>query len=85
MTDQSKQMLMELATTVLVLAIYWLAFQPEWKMQMYLKMAADRLRRPESPGGLSLGQKLTLAKFRQEISDWEHSEKERNGLRTGYF
>lgn len=73
MEEKKKQVLMELATTCLVLLFYWLSTQPEWKIQMYTRMVTERVNRlRESAPGLSLEHREILRKFRQEISEWEH-------------
>ena len=73
MEEKQKQLLLELATTILIVIFYWITMQPDWKLQMYLRMATAKLQsvRPVSHG-LSLEHKEILRKFRQEISDWEH-------------
>lgn len=78
MEEKKKQVLIELGTTALILLFYWLSTQPEWKIQMYGRMVAkkvDRLRESHGPV-LSQEHREILRKFRQEISEWEHKQKE---------
>jgi hypothetical protein len=71
--EKKEQLIAEVITTLIVIAFYWLSTTPEWKIQMYLRMAVERFRlaRRASPG-LSLQHREILRQFRQEISEWEH-------------
>jgi hypothetical protein len=71
--EKKAQLVAEILTTLIVIAFYWLSTTPEWKIQMYLRMATERFRlaRHESHG-LSLEHREALRHFRQEISEWEH-------------
>lgn len=76
MSENTKkdQMWIELITTVLVILFYWISMQPDWKLQMYLRMVKERFLQelPAKAHGLSLEHRLIIQKFRQEISEWEH-------------
>lgn len=71
--EKRNQLIAEVITTLLVLAFYWISTTPDWKLQMYLRMVADRFRlvRKESHG-LTLEHREIIRRFRQEISEWEH-------------
>jgi hypothetical protein len=80
MTDQQKQVLMELATTLLVVALYWISFQPEWKLEMWLTEVRRRFgRKGREERGLSLEHRAILETFRRELSAWEHARKRDSG------
>lgn len=74
--EKKRNLLLEILTTLLVIALYWISTQPDWKLEMYLRWLTERLPRPvrESRDKLNLAQKEILRKFRQEISDWEHEQ-----------
>ena len=71
--EKKKELIAEIITTLLVLLFYWISMTPEWKLQMYLQMAMDKLRpHRDASHGLSLEHREILRKFRSEISEWEH-------------
>lgn len=77
MTERQKQALIEIATTIAILAVYWISMQPEWKLQMYGKLIRERFARPVpvDPDQLSQSQERVIQKFRRELSEWEHARK----------
>lgn len=74
--DRKKQIVIEILSTILVLVVYWISTQPEWKLEMYLRWLTERLPRPvrESPDKLSQEQKAILANFRREISNFRWND-----------
>lgn len=78
MSEKQKQALIELLTSLLVLAVYWVSLQPEWKLQMYLAVIKRLFRRRE-PVKLSPEHRAMLEKFRKEISAWEHEQRRTGG------
>jgi hypothetical protein len=75
--DKTREALMELLATGLIVVMYWVSMQPEWKLEMYFRQIANRFRlnlsrdRDELP----LRHRVEIEKFRKEISAWEHDQK----------
>ena len=81
MTPQQKQTLLELATTVIILLVYWISTQPEWKIQHYKDLILERVRAiGETPGDEPpLHIRLAMEKLRHDISRWEHEQNGKSG------
>lgn len=81
MTDKQKQALFELATTVAILAIYWISTQPEWKIHFYKNLLLEKLRVSISgpPDETPLQIRLAMEKLRHDISLWEHEQRNKPG------
>jgi hypothetical protein len=77
MTERQKQALLELVSTIFILAVYWISTQPEWKIQHYKNLVLERLRAiGETPGDETpLHIRLAMEKLRHDISQWEHEQK----------
>lgn len=75
MTEEQKaQVMSELLATALVIAMYWVSMQPEWKLELYLSRARSFLRIPLRDG-LSVAQRIEVERFRSEITAYEHAQK----------
>jgi hypothetical protein len=72
--DQKRQIVSELLATVLVIAMYWVSMQPEWKLELYLSRVQSFLRIPMRDG-LSAAQRIEIERFRSEITAYEHAQK----------
>jgi hypothetical protein len=72
--DQRSQVISEVLATVLVIGMYWVSTQPEWKMELYLSRVRSFLKVPLRDG-LSLTHRIEIERFRSEIVAWEHAEK----------
>lgn len=75
MTDEQRsQVISEFLATVMVIAMYWVSMQPEWKLKLYLTRLRSFLEIPLRDG-LSVAQKIEVEKFRSEITAYEHARK----------
>jgi hypothetical protein len=81
MSEQDKerrlQLLLELASTVIILALYWISAMPDWKRQMILTKIKNYVQVPVRDA-LSPRIRQEVEKFRTEISTWEHEQKRTN-------
>lgn len=76
------ELIMTLATTLLFLFLYWWTALPEWKQQMFLMELRKRLSIRALGDGLSLHDRLTIAEFKMEMSQWDNARKRNNGVGT---
>lgn len=72
--EQKSQVVSEVLATVLVIAMYWVSMQPEWKIELYLSRVQSFLRIPLRDG-LSQEHRMEIEKFRSEITAYEHAQK----------
>jgi hypothetical protein len=72
--EQQSQVISEVLATVLVIGMYWVSTQPEWKMELYLSRARSFLQIPLRDG-LSATQRIEIERFRSEITAYEHAQK----------
>lgn len=78
--DQKSQVVSEVLATVLVIAMYWVSMQPEWKLELYLTRVRNFLQIPLRDG-LSHAQRIEIERFRSEITAYEHAQR-RDGNAT---
>lgn len=72
--EQKSQVISEVVATALVIGMYWISTQPEWKLKLYLSRARNFLQIPLKDG-LNAAQRIEIERFRSEIVAWEHAEK----------
>jgi hypothetical protein len=74
MSDKTKQLIVETAATLLVMAAYYLSTVPEWQLKMYRAWVMEKLSHARGPlDKTPLRIRLEIEKFRREISEWEHN------------
>lgn len=72
--EQRAQVTSEVLATVLVILMYWVSIQPEWKLALYLTRVRNFLQVPLRDG-LSHAHRIEIERFRSEITAYEHAQK----------
>lgn len=72
--SEPNERLIQLITTLLILALSWLSMQPEWKLKMYREFLLSKLHLAGEETA-PIDHTYAVNNFRREISAYEHAER----------